>query len=225
MIRVLIIEDDPMVAEINKKYIEQLNDFEVIGVARNGEEGYRIIKELRPDLIILDIYMPKISGLELLKKIRGEGILVDVIMITAANESIEVNEVLKLGVIDYLIKPFEFQRLRIALEAYKERTNSLTERESLTQKDIDALTIGIRNKAPTAESEKGIHEKTIDTIRKYLLTEEKPRSAAEVAKALGISRVTARRYLEYLSDGGEVELVISYGAIGRPTHSYILIKS
>lgn len=224
MVGVLIIEDDPMVAEINKKYIEKLNDFQVMGVARNGAEGYKMIKELNPVLIILDINTTKLSGLELLKRIRREGILIDVIIVTEVNKSLMVNEVLKLGVIDYLIKPFAFQRLKLTLEAYKERISILKDRESLTQKDIDSLMVGRRNKTVLMESEKGIHQKTIDIIRKYLSAEEKASSAVEVAKALGISRVTARRYLEYMSEGGEVELIISYGTIGRPIHCYLFKK-
>ena len=224
MVRVLIVEDDPMVAEINKKYIEKINGFKIIGMANDGESGYKMIKELKPDLLILDIYMPKISGLALLKRIRNEGILIDAIMITAVKEPLEINEVLKLGAVDYLVKPFEFQRLKMALEGYKERVLKLTAKDHFTQEDIDVLTLGNRSKRIKFDLEKGIQQRTMDTIRKYLSAETEPKSAAEVAQNLGISRVTARRYLEYLLECGEVNLDISYGTIGRPVNLYLYKK-
>jgi len=226
MIKVLIIEDDPMVAEINKKYIEKINDFQVIGVAKDGEEGYRLIKDSFPDLLILDIYMPRVSGLELLKRIRREGMLIDAIMITAAKESAEINEVLKLGAVDYLVKPFEFSRLKMSLEGYRERRLNLIGKESLSQEDIDAITLGnrIRSKDMTVEMEKGIQRKTMELIKGFLKKETQAKSATEVAEGLGISRVTARRYLEHLLETGEVESDISYGTIGRPVNLYIMRK-
>ncbi|SCY96466.1 response regulator [Alkaliphilus peptidifermentans] len=221
MIKVLIIEDDPMVAEINKKYVETVDNYKVIGVANDGETGYKMLKELKPDLLILDIYMPKYNGLRLLKRIRTEGIHVDAIMVTAAKEAADIDEVLKLGAFDYLVKPFEFHRFKLTLEGYKDRISNLTSRENLTQEDIDQLTMGKRNKCYIGELDKGIHQKTMDTIRNYLCKATKSKSASAVAKDLGISRVTARRYLEYLTENGEVELEISYGTIGRPQHLYI----
>ena len=226
MIKVLIVEDDPMVAEINKKYIEKIKDFEVVGVAKDGEEGYRLIMDKAPDLLILDIYMPRISGLELLKRVRSEGKLIDAIMITAAKESAEINEVLKLGAVDYLVKPFEFSRLKVSLEGYRERRLNLIGKDSLTQEDIDALTLGNRmlNKNLNVEMEKGIQRKTMELIKGFLSKETTAKSATEVAEGLGISRVTARRYLEHLLETGEVELDISYGTIGRPVNLYFMRK-
>lgn len=224
MIKVLIAEDDPMVAEINKRYVEKLKGFEVIGVVKDGEEGYKMIRAKRPDLIILDIYMPKLSGLELLKRIRGEGILVDAIMITAANESAEINEILRLGAVDYLVKPFEFERFKKALEGYKRRTLELAVKESMTQEQIDALTLGYRGKEINEETEKGIQKRTMENIKHFLSCEAEAKSAAEVAEGLGISRVTARRYLEHLLEARAVELDISYGMVGRPVNRYLIKK-
>lgn len=221
MIKVLIIEDDPMVAQINKKYVEAIEGFRVVSVAHDGEAAYEMIKEHRPDLLILDIYMPKTNGLMLLKRIRNEGIAVDAIMVTAAKEAADVDEVLKLGAVDYLVKPFEFQRFKIALENYQQRVSNLTKKAEFSQEDIDQLTRGNKTKNPMADLDKGMHQKTMDTIRNYLRQSTKPKSATEVAKGLGISRVTARRYLEYLTENGEVELEISYGTIGRPQHLYV----
>lgn len=222
MIKVLIAEDDPMVAEINKRYVEKLKGFEVIGFVKDGEEGYKMIKDKRPDLIILDIYMPKLSGLELLKRIRGEGILLDAIMITAANESSEINEILKLGAVDYLVKPFEFDRFKRALEGYKRRVLNLAGKESFTQEEIDALTLVHHNKEVNDETEKGIQKRTMENIKRFLSREGAAKSAAEVAEGLGISRVTARRYLEHLLEAGLVELDISYRTVGRPVNLYTL---
>ncbi|TXK89505.1 response regulator, partial [Parageobacillus sp. SY1] len=139
MYRVLLIEDDPMVQEVNRQFIEQVKGFTVIGVAANGVEGIQLIRKLHPDLVIIDIYMPHKDGLETLKEIRSEGYEVDVIAITAASDIDTVRRVLQNGAFDYIMKPFKFERLKQALENYHSFRQALNEKESLTQKELDAL--------------------------------------------------------------------------------------
>jgi two-component system, CitB family, response regulator DctR len=224
MYRVLLIEDDPMVQEVNRQFIEQVKGFTVIGVAANGVEGIQLIRELHPDLVIIDIYMPHKDGLETLKEIRSEGYEVDVIAITAASDIDTVRRVLQNGAFDYIMKPFKFERLKQALENYHSFRQALNEKESLTQKELDALlqTTEPQTFELSGELPKGLNEVTLQKIARYLRKQTEPVSAEEVAEGVGIARVTARRYLEYLEKKGEVTLDVQYGGIGRPVNRYMM---
>jgi two-component system, CitB family, response regulator DctR len=224
MYRVLLIEDDPMVQEVNRQFIEQVKGFTVIGVAANGVEGIQLIRELHPDLVIIDIYMPHKDGLETLKEIRSEGYEVDVIAITAASDIDTVRRVLQNGAFDYIMKPFKFERLKQALENYHSFRQALNEKESLTQKELDALlqTTEPQTFEPSGGLPKGLNEVTLQKIARYLRKQTEPVSAEEVAEGVGIARVTARRYLEYLEKKGEVTLDVQYGGIGRPVNRYMM---
>ncbi|WMT20503.1 response regulator [Parageobacillus toebii] len=224
MYRVLLIEDDPMVQEVNRQFIEQVKGFTVIGVAANGVEGIQLIRKLHPDLVIIDIYMPHKDGLETLKEIRSEGYEVDVIAITAASDIDTVRRVLQNGAFDYIMKPFKFERLKQALENYHSFRQALNEKESLTQKELDALlqTTESQTFEPRSGLPKGLNEVTLQKIARYLRKQTEPVSAEEVAEGVGIARVTARRYLEYLEKKGVVTLDVQYGGIGRPVNRYMM---
>ncbi|KKH60506.1 response regulator, partial [Methanosarcina mazei] len=140
MINVLIVEDDPMVAELNKMYVETVAGFKVKGVASTGEKALEYLYNKNIDLVILDIYMPKMDGLSLFKKMRADGILTDVILVTAAHEVEHIDSALKLGAIDYLIKPFQYERLKASLENYLNRRLILQQKDDFQQKDIDKIT-------------------------------------------------------------------------------------
>jgi two-component system response regulator DctR len=221
MYKVLLIEDDPMVQEVNRQFIEQVNGFTVIGTAGNGIEGIEMIRELQPDLVIVDIYMPHQDGLETLQQIRTEGHTVDVIAITAASDMETVRRVLQNGAFDYIMKPFKFDRLKQSLENYHAFRQKLKEKEKLTQKELDALLqpneTETRSKLP-----KGLNDITLQKIVHYLQKQMNPVSAEEVAEGVGIARVTARRYLEYLEKQQKVEIDIQYGGVGRPVNRYIM---
>ncbi|GCD83974.1 putative C4-dicarboxylate response regulator DctR [Parageobacillus thermoglucosidasius] len=224
MYRVLLIEDDPMVQEVNRQFIEQVEGFTVIGVAGNGIEGIQLIRELHPDLAIIDIYMPQQDGLETLKEIRAKGYEVDIIAITAASDIDTVRRVLQNGAFDYIMKPFKFERLKQALENYHSFRQTLNEKETLTQKELDVLlqTAEPQPLAPRSELPKGLNEVTLQKVIRYLRKQTEPVSAEEVAEGVGIARVTARRYLEYLEKRGEVSLDVQYGGIGRPVNRYMM---
>jgi two-component system, CitB family, response regulator DctR len=224
MYRVLLIEDDPMVQEVNRQFIEQVKGFTVIGIARNGMEGMQLIRKLRPDLVIIDIYMPHKDGLETLQEIRSEGYEVDVIAITAASDIDTVRRVLQNGAFDYIMKPFKFERLKQALENYHSFRQMLNEKETLTQKELDALlqTTESQTFEPRSGLPKGLNEVTLQKIVRYLRKQTEPVSAEEVAEGVGIARVTARRYLEYLEKKGVVTLDVQYGGIGRPVNRYMM---
>lgn len=227
MIKVLVVEDDPMVAYLNKRYVDSVGGFSVVKSAGDGEEALGILEQEAIDLVILDIYMPKTDGLALLEEIRKRFLHTDVILVTAAKELEVIDKALKLGAVDYLIKPFKFERLKDALEKYRKRYKFFAEDGPVSQEDIDRLTKG-RGKSAALRTglPKGLHEKTLARIRRKL---EENRTAFlnadEIAEKAGISRVTARRYLEYLESIGAIECEIEYGSVGRPSYVYRIIES
>lgn len=223
-IKVLIVEDDPMVAEINKNYTEAVEGFSVSCIAKNGKEALDKINEINIDLVILDIYLPEINGVDLLSLIRREDKNIDVIMITAADDSDTVSRVLRQGVIAYITKPFKFDRYRLILENYKRQKQTILQKANLEQSDIDnMLAISVHN--GKKEMPKNLHAQTLTMITNYLLECKEPISAEELSAGVGISRVTCRRYLEYLVDKGQLQMDLSYISVGRPIHRFTLINS
>ncbi|WP_027410503.1 response regulator [Anoxybacteroides tepidamans] len=219
MYKVLLIEDDPMVQEVNRQFIEQVPHFRVIGAATNGIQGIEMVRDLNPDLVIIDIYMPDQDGLETLQQIRTEGHAIDVIAITAASDIETVRRVLQNGAFDYIMKPFKFARLKQALEHYHAFRQRLTLREKLTQKELDSLLQPVDIETDSALP-KGLNDITLQKVINYLEKQINPVSAEEVAEGIGIARVTARRYLEYLEKQQKIQMDIQYGGIGRPVNRY-----
>ncbi|WP_125153037.1 response regulator [Clostridium rectalis] len=223
MINVLIVEDDPMVAQINKKYTESLEGFVVCGICNDGREAIDIVINSHVDLIILDLYMPKLDGISFLKEIRKNQFMTDVIMVTAADEGDKLNESLKLGVIDYLIKPFEYERFKDALNKFKLRYEIFNTKVVLNQKDIDKITN--QNYINFGEDlQKGINEITLKRIKKILKNYGKEYfTCEEISEKIKLSRVTVRRYLEYMTELGKLNRDVEYGEVGRPKTTYRVI--
>ncbi|MBB2480211.1 response regulator [Bacillus sp. APMAM] len=223
-IKVIIIDDDPMVREVNKNFIQQVKGFDIIGEASNGEEGLQLVKKLQPDVVILDIYMPKINGVKTLLEFRKQTMNVDVIVVSAARDKETINTMLQNGAIDFIIKPFKFDRMKQAMEKYRYYKISMENSETLSQSELDAI---IHMKQPSNSDEplpKGLNMFTLNEISSYLNNETDPKSAEEVANAIGIARVTARRYLDYLEKKGAIRLDVQYGSIGRPVNRYLMGK-
>lgn len=223
MIRVLLIEDDPMVQEVNRQFVMRIDGFQVVGAAGNGVEGLRKIHELSPDLVILDIYMPEQNGIETLQQIRRQETRIDVIVVTAANDHPTVRNALQNGAVDYIIKPFTFERMQKALEKYKLFHHGIRVEEAVSQRQLDEFFHSNANKkAPSVtELPKGLNEVTYQQIISHLQEQKKAKSAEEVADAVGIARVTARRYLDYLVQTGDIKIELKYGGVGRPVNRYI----
>ncbi|PZE21065.1 response regulator [Paenibacillus xerothermodurans] len=223
MLKALVIEDDPMVSSINQKYLNSIELVECVGHARTGHEAMDLIATLRPDVILLDIFMPAMNGLELLREIRRKLIGVDVILITAADHPQIVEEAMRLGIIDYIIKPFDFARFRAAMETLKKRHCLFREHTNLNQQLIDSLHAS-KQKLSTGEPAappKGIDAVTLQMIREKLAASGTPPSAQDIADQLQLSRITARKYLEYMCETDEITLDLKYSAKGRPTKLYI----
>lgn len=139
MIRTIIIEDDPMVAQINCQYLQPLGDFQIDGIFNSGAAAQEYLKENEADLAIVDIYMPGMNGIELLRWIRGDHRSLSVIMVTAATEIQTVAEALQLGIVDYLIKPFSFARFQEAVQKYLRKEDVLKHSHTANQTMLDQL--------------------------------------------------------------------------------------
>ncbi|RFU66302.1 response regulator [Peribacillus glennii] len=227
-IRVLLIEDDPMVQEVNRLFIEKVDGFKVIDVASNGQDGLQKIRDLSPDLVIMDIFMPILDGIETIHQIRKQQTDVDVIVISAANDQKTIRKMIQNGAFDYLIKPFKFERLKQTLEKYYEYGSQHSEDAFLSQSELDKIMFQKDRDHGSGKAEdketlpKGLNAATLSQIKELLNNQLTPLSAEEVADGIGIARVTARRYLDYLKGAGFLDLDIQYGGIGRPINKYIL---
>ena len=220
MYRVLIVEDDPMVAMINEQYINRSKDFCSVGQCRNGKDALAFLEEHEVDLIVMDVYMPQMDGFETLRQIRNRHISVETIMVTAANDRDSLDDALQLGVIDYLVKPFTFDRFRIALDKYIMQTTALRELEILNQKNIDFIIDRARKKAE-AIYPKGIQSKTLGMVEKYMKNNAgKWMTGDSIAEKIGLTSVTVRRYLNYLVETGILTAEMNYETGGRPCMLY-----
>lgn len=214
---VLVVDDDFMVADIHRRFVERVDGFRPVGVARSGAEALAAARDLAPHLILLDVYLPDMTGLEVLQRLRSAGDRVGVIMITAARELDTVSGALDGGAADYLIKPFEFPQLRAKLEAFAARADALESARGADQSLIDTL-FGRPGAGPGAVLPKGLGAETGRLVLDALQRAGEV-SSAECAELVGISRVSARRYLEHYLSTGALELRLQYGQ-GRPERRY-----
>lgn len=220
MYSVLIVEDDPMVAMINEQYISHNKQFSVIGKCKDGKGALDFLEKNAVDLIVLDVFMPRTDGFETLRQIRKKQISVDVIMVTAANDRDSLEQALHLGVVDYLVKPFTFDRFRMALEKFIAQTDALRDLETLNQKNIDFIIDNSRKKSEEIHP-KGIQEKTLNLILEYLRKNKNEWLAGDdIAENIGLTGVTVRRYMNYLAETGSVEGEMNYETGGRPCMLY-----
>ncbi|EON71607.1 response regulator [Lysinibacillus sphaericus] len=216
---VFIVEDDPMVLEVNKGFLNKMNGFQFIGESVNGRDAYEKIIAKKPNLILLDMFLPDMTGMELFLKLRAERIPSDIIMITAARDAPTVQESLRLGAIDYLIKPFRFERFEKALQQYKNSTKKLLKTNAVNQEDIDKW-LGIQQ--ASFELPKGLNNITMQQILDYLMAHRVSITSEQLAQNVGMARVTVRKYLDFLATKGTVNIELKYGTVGRPTKYYCI---
>lgn len=218
--KILIVEDDPMVALINKRFLENMGFKDILGPVQTEEEIIQLLDKENIDLILLDVYLPKKNGIDILKSLRYKKYLTDVIMITAANSVEEVKRAFAYGVTDYLVKPFEFERFEEAINKYKQKNNLLNKREALSQQDIDVISKSLEEKI---ELPKGLNQKTLDRIMEFLKENKvKVWTLREIAYELKISNVTIKKYMDYLEDIKKVNVTLTSGNVGRPEYKYTL---
>jgi response regulator of citrate/malate metabolism len=217
VIRTLIVDDDVRVADIHKGYVEKVDGFAVTGVAHRGTEALQRVLDDAPDLILLDIYLPDLGGLEVCRRLRAAGNLTDVIAVTAARDVDTVRGALGLGVAQYLVKPFPFATFREKLERYAAFRAKAERAREPGQAEIDAM-LGELRSSSALPLPKGLSKETLELVQRTLKNAE-TLGAAELAGQAGLSRVTARRYLEHLVEHDQAVLELRYGS-GRPEHRY-----
>ncbi|HSP23041.1 MAG TPA: response regulator [Planococcus sp. (in: firmicutes)] len=226
MINVMIVEDDPMIAALNRQYTQQLDGFRVAGIAANTQQAAELLAQQKIQLILLDIHMPGLNGLDFLRWVREENLELDVILITAASDIQPIQQALRLGAVDYLIKPFEFSRFQEALEQYSKHHHRLEDKNNVNQQELDRM---LRKKSPAAAARsvypklpKGLTKTTLQTINeKILASGTEAFSTEEIAEASRISRVSVRKYLKFLTEIAYLEETLVYG-VGRPIYHYRL---
>lgn len=218
-IRVLVVEDDVRVARIVREFVARVGGFAVVGVAATAAEALHLLARTDPHLVILDVYLPDELGTDLLLRLRSSGQPVDVMLITAARETHVLQAVLRAGVVDYLVKPFKFERLRAALSTYRRYHQQLGARSEVEQSDVDRI-LQTLHRGRIVLPEKGIDPLTLERLRDLVRGLGRPMPADQLARRAGVSRTTARRYLEYLVCQGEVAVELVYGSVGRPERNY-----
>ncbi len=223
-IQVLVVEDDPVACAAHASYVERVPGFAVAGTARTARDALRLLGSGPPvDLVLLDMNLPDGHGLEVLRALRAAGHGCDVIAVTAARDAQVVRRAVTQGVALYLLKPFTFAGFRARLEQYvQHRARLAGAHGDVAQDEVDGIFGRGAPIAPTTP--KGLSPETLAQVEEVLRTAPGPASAGEVATAVGSSRVTARRYLEYLADHGVATRTVRYGGRGRPEVQYGLAR-
>lgn len=219
-LNVLIVEDDPMVALINRKYLESIDGLSVAGVVMDEESIIRMLDEEKVDLILLDIYLPKKNGIDILRDLRGKGYIVDIIMITAGNSTEEVKTAFAYGVTDYLVKPFDFNRFEHALNRYIEKRKLFNGRDGISQDALDKIQ-SVSKDVCSIKVPKGLNDRTLKRVEELLSSEpNKIWTVREISSALVLSNVTVKKYMDFLEEMDKVIVDNTSGNIGRPELLY-----
>lgn len=226
-IRTLVVDDDFRVARIHAAFVERTPGFTVAGVVHGAEQAARAMRELRPDLVLMDVYLPDGDGIDVVRRTLESAEHPDFVVITAARDVATVRAAMQIGAVHYLVKPFGYPALRERLESYRDlRTRMAALGAETDQTEVDALFGLLRGPAALPEAPpKGHSAPTLELVRNAVRAARGDVSAAEVAEQVGVSRPTAQRYLSYLAQHGVVRLQLRYGSTGRPEHRYTLATS
>lgn len=217
--RVLVVDDDFMVARVHSGYVAHIPGCEVAGVVHTGADAVAAAARLKPDLVLLDVYLPDMSGLEVLRTLRtGAPDDPFVLVITAADDSATVTSALHGGASHYLVKPFDSRALREQVERVMRVRNRLAGLVRAGQDDIDVVFSG-RPGGAARVLPKGLTVPTARLVEDVLRAHDGDLSASECAERTELSRVSARRYLEYFVQTGTAVVRLRYGT-GRPERRY-----
>ncbi|WP_394438418.1 response regulator [Streptomyces sp. SGAir0957] len=225
MTKVLVVDDDFMVAKLHSRYVSALDGFEVAAVAHSGAEALRAAEAARPDLVLLDVYLPDMDGIDVLRELRAaeerdpSRAPVDALFITAARDAEIVRAALRAGALHYLIKPFNQAALQEQLRHVASVRARLDTLDEARQEDVDQI-FGARPPG-SRELPKGLAAHTADLVERTLRAHPQGLSATECAQEAGsLSRVSARRYLEFFTETGRARVTLRYGGTGRPERRY-----
>lgn len=219
MIKVLIVEDDPMVAELNRCYLNSIQDFQLVGIINDGKAALEFLQKHCIDLILLDVFMPKLDGLELLHQIRTQYSQTDIIMVTASKSVENIQAALRLGVIDYVVKPFTLERFQMSLITYLERTRILNNLCEIDQNLIDKR-IFTDKKLNNILLPKGIDANTLNLFQQVIKNFSGDFSVNDLALLTNLSRISVKKYCNYLEEIHDLTSYLFYPPTGRPTKMY-----
>ncbi len=224
---VVIAEDDPKIAEIQSRFIDKIEGFEVVGLGNTIAESEEIIDVFRPDLVLLDVFFPDGNGVDLLWKIRRLYKNIDVIFITAAKEVSTLQEAIRGGAFDYVLKPMTFSRFQSTLRKFHDHRHRFTEITKLDQTEVDQIIHPAQDsKDADVRMPKSINPLTLEKVEEEVLKLDSAGvNAEDIGLQIGISRTTARRYLEFLVSKGTVKPSLVYGSVGRPERLYFQVTS
>ena len=223
MIRTLIVDDDFMVAKVHAGFVAALDGFEVVGTASTGTDALAAVPRVRPDLVLLDVYLPDMTGLQVLRRLRADGAPVDVVVISAARDVDSIRSALHGGVLHYLVKPFDRRTFEERLREYAAVRTELAALRQARQTDVDRVFASARGGRSVPTTPKGIAPETLELVRQVLgAADADGLSATECSERTGLARVSARRYLEQLVAQEEADVRQRYGTAGRPERRFTL---
>ena len=229
MYRTVIIEDDPVITQLNRQYVEKDSRFTVVQTFSAAHPALFWLRNNLVDLIILDMYMPQMSGLELLRILRAEGVNADVIMVTSADDAATIESFIRLGVTDYLIKPFGYERFQLALKNFCDHWDTIHQDPNhphkFTQNQLDNVLLHLTASSPPPAPggmPKGLHSQTLTLLQDYLKENPQGHTCDDIASHVGLSVVTVRRYMNYLAEQHLVDSDMDYNTGGRPCIVYKL---
>lgn len=228
MIKVIIVEDDPMVAMINQQFVERYGEFSIVATVRSIPELWNVLNENKPDLILLDVYLPGETGIDFLQAVRQKQLSIPIIMITAANDIPTIKKALEYGVIDFLIKPFTYERFELAMEKFSQYYSLTTNCKKTDQETLDQILITDACSSNLVHSEdelastlpKGLSKLTLKKILHVVVEQTSNFSTEDIAKLVDLSRISTKKYLLYLNELGYLTEELKYLTVGRPITVY-----
>lgn len=219
-IKILIVEDELLLAEMHCEYIKAYPACEKVWLAGNLAEARKMIEYMKPDLILLDNYLPDGKGIELVHELIQERNNADIVFTTAASDMDTVSEAIRLGVFDYLVKPIAYERLGQTLDRYIQRKSVVQDNSKTNQSKIDDMFNTYARGESKEELPTGIDIITLEKILALFTEPDVQYTAESIAETIKLSRTTARRYLEYCLAKDKIEAEIEYGKVGRPQRIY-----
>lgn len=219
---VLIIEDDTMVLSINKRYVEKIPGFEVMGTATSVKEAMKLTANTSFDLLLVDIHLTNESGVDLIKMLRKKEYPADFIMITAINEQETIELCAQYGAVDYILKPFQFERFEKSLLRFKQQKQLLDKQKRIDQTDIDQFYWTEQDEVRKIgdELEKGLTKQTLQLILSVIDSFDRSFTIQELTEKTTFSHVSIRKYIHFLTERGFLETEQRYGTVGRPINYY-----
>lgn len=219
-LNILIVEDETPLAEMHAEFIKKNEMCKQIWLAGTLSQARMMIERFKPNLILLDNYLPDGKGIELVEELSQNKFQGGIIFVTAASDMETVSDAVRYGVFDYLIKPIAYERLEQSMQRFSHFCEALKENQDVTQRHVDDIFNTFARGERKQSLPIGIDELTLEKVKRLFEQSAESYTAETVAKDMGLSRTTARRYLEFCANEGFLQAEIVYGKVGRPQRMY-----